>query len=416
MNETKTPREKKQKENFRRSRARALKRLQAQRAREKAGAEDERKAVFERRLKKASARKAPYTERTRGYYRFTREYPGEADAFGMRGTGVSRRRVWMRRALTALLLIGAFCVSFCAAKAGWLISGTRAEPSGSTLPANPESRFSVALRLTEDALGSAEAAAQALEAAGGKIGLVEYKDESGRLHTGWAELVSGLHERGMKAAAYICCFKDSVHTGADLAVTDSEGLPWKDNSGSGWLNPFAPAARRLLTQSVAAAVDEGFDFIVLDCVCFPSDSGAAAAVYAGESEYAGTRIKLLRGFVNDAVSGSGNASTVLMARTPAFDPEAPADRAPYYGSLLGTSAGRLCADARFSSQPKNVTVNGEVFASPSQIPFAFVLAVSEYAVQSAGGTGAVVCVENGEGAADGLKAARYAGAEGCILW
>jgi hypothetical protein len=173
MNETKTPPEKKQKENFRRSRARALKRLQAQRAREKAGAEDERKAVFERRLKKASARKAPYTERTRGYYRFTREYPGEADAFGMRGTGVSRRRVWMRRALTALLLIGAFCVSFCAAKAGWLISGTRAEPSGSTLPANPESRFSVALRLTEDALGSAEAAAQALEAAGGKIGLVE---------------------------------------------------------------------------------------------------------------------------------------------------------------------------------------------------------------------------------------------------
>lgn len=405
----------------RRRRELALSRLQARRAEKKQAAESERSRIYRKRLKNAPIRKAPLTSRTRGYYRFSKDYPGNVDENGMRENAVSKKRLLRQRLCLAAALIAVFCISFVAAKAAWLAAKT--PPQDVTAPTQEEKApLTAAMHFTQDALEGADASGvlARLKNAGCTVAVLEFKDVYGSTHRGFTPLMKALQAQGVKTAAYISCFKDTLHAAETpgLAVQTVNGAAgyWKDNGGSGWLNPFSDAARTLLLNTVRTAAGDGYDYILLDNVCFAADSGSAAAYYPGESEFTGTRNQLLTGFVNDAVAAAGSASTILMGKYGAFDPAAPQDRAPCFGPLNGTSAGLICADARFSEQQKNITVGGSKFANASDIPFAFVLAVGELAALGAGERGVVLCIENGGAAAEAIRAAGYAGAAGYILW
>ncbi len=401
----------------------ALSRMLARRVRARETAQNERSAVFEKRLKNAPARKAPYTLRTRGYYRFNKDFPGVTDEEGFRENSESKRRVRRRALLWAAALVFAFCFAFVITKAAWRVSNMppavspaeqQTEETGKTpakwLHFTPE-------ELENNAAGQL---LKKLENAGAALAVLEYKDVYGHIHKGTEALSRSLREAGYKTAAYISCFKDTLQPintpGLGVQTVNGESLYWKDNGGSGWLNPFSAEARTLLLETVASAAEADFDYLLLDNVCFPADAGGAAARYPGEGDYNGTRNQLLTGFVNDAVSAAGGVSTVLMGKFNSFDASASADRPPCYGSLAKTNASLLCADARFSEQQKNLTVGTEKFADAADLPFAFVLAVSELTAANAGETGVLVCVENGGGAAEAVKAAGYSGAKGVIIW
>ena len=408
-------------ESLRQRRERALNRQQRRREQQKKGASGERDAVFARRLKKAPSRKAPVTLRTRGYYRFTRDFPGTVDETGFRENKPARKRAVIKGIVWALGLMAVFCVSFTLAKTAWLVSN---EPPAQTQPAEPAQTESVAFHavhfpreVTEAA--TADGIKQALEKAGADTAVLEVKDAYGYVYV-YDELIRKLHGEGLSAAAYITCFQDSCHTwdtpSLSVRTLNENGDPWTDNAGAGWLNPFAPEARALLLEIIRGAADEGFDYILLDNVCFPADSGSATAFYPGEDEYPGTRNQVLTAFVSDAVTAAGKAGTILLTRISAFDPEAAADRAPTYGNLLHTAAGMLAADARLSLQPGNVTVGGETFADPADLPYAFTLAAGEFALKHTENSRVLLCLENGDTAEETLKAARFAGAAGWILW
>ena len=399
----------------------ALRKLQMRREKEKKDVNNERNAVFVKKMRGASARKAPFTLRTKGYYRFSRDYPADVDGDGLRENAEQKKHARRRGILMAAVLVLVFCASFIAAKTAWYIStaAPRQAPAETDAPAAAPTkagvRFAGALNDEDVSAG----ALQALQTANADIAVLDLKDASGIVFDN-AEFVSALHAEGRKAAAYICCFRDPAAVAADntMAIRSNaeEDSLWKDNAGISWLNPFSAAAREYLLSLVTKAADSGYDYILLDSVCFPSDAGSSVANYPGENEFNGTRNQLLRGFVNDAVVKAGTAKTILMCRFTAFDPDAPADKAPYYGNLLGTSAGTLCADARLSVQPKNVTVGETEFNEPSGIPFAFTLAVGEFVKTNAGDTDVILCLDAAESPEETVKAALYAGAEGYILW
>lgn len=382
-------------------------------------AEKERSAVFKRRVKNAGTRKAPVTQRTRGYYRFTKDYPAEVDSDGLRKNGEDPVRKRRRGLLIAGLMAGVCLLAFFMTKTAWYLAAREPETQPTAAPEASPAVMTGALRIEADEL-TAAAADAALTQANLGIAVLEYKTENGNLHNGNEALIAALHETDRKAAAYISCFKDTLGAVGypELAVTPYNGEAdfWQDNAGNGWLNPFSAAAKAYILEVIAAAAAEGFDYILLDNVCFPSDSGAGTAYFAGEGDYAGTRNQLLRGFIGDAVTAAGAAGTILMCKYAAFDPEAPADKAPYYGNLLGTGAGSMCADARLSLQQKNITIGEEKFTDPASIPFAFMLAVAQMAGNNAEGANIYLCMENGDTAADGLRAAQYTRATGYILW
>ena len=400
----------------------ALKKLQAKREKQKKGADSERAAVFSKKLKNAASRKAPFTQRTRGYYRFSRDFPAEVDSEGLRKNGEQKKRTARRAAVFAAVLLLVFCVSYTAAKTARYISGdtppAAERPTDSAIPsAKPKNAVRYTGAQPEET--EEDALAAAMRSADADIAVLEFKNSYGTvsMHT---DLVAALHDRGKQAAAYISCFKDTAGAAQSDAMAirsgSEENSIWKDNAGNNWLNPFSAEAREYLLSLVADAAETGYDYILLDNVCFPGDSGSSAAYYPGESEFTGTRNQLLRGFVNDAVNRAGTAQTILMCRFAAFDPDAAPEKAPYYGNMLGTSAGTICADARLSVQPKNCAVGETLFNDPADIPFAFTLAVGEYTVNNAENTRVLLCVDADNAADDALSAAGYAGAAGCILW
>ena len=421
MKQKETPHAGHTKEALRQRRERALSRQQKRREQQKKGESGVRRAVFARRLQKASSRKAPVTLRTRGYYRFTRDFPGNVDESGFRENRPSKKRAVLRGVLWALGLFAVFCLSFTLAKAAWLVSN---EPPAVTEPAEPVNTEPAAFQAlhfsrSDPRIASADALLRALNAADAQIAVLEVKDAYGYIYV-YDTLIPQLHRMDISAAAYISCFQDSFHTWDTPALSvrtlNEYGGAWTDNSGAGWLNPFSAEARGILLDTVKSAADAGFDYILLDNVCFPADSGSASAYYAGESDYNGTRNQVLTGFISDAVSAAGKAATILLSRFSAFDAEAGADRAPTYGDLLHTAAGVLAADVRLSGQPKNVTVGEETFADPADLPYAFTLAVAEFTVKNAPGSRVVLCMDNDRTAKEAVKAAEYAGVEGWILW
>ena len=420
MKQKTTPPEGQPKEALRQRRERALRRQQKRREQKKKGEFNERKAIFDRRLKKASARTAPVTQRTRGYYRFTRDFPGTVDENGLRENGRRKKSV-AKILLWVLGLAAVFCLAFTLTKAAWLVSNEAPVVTAPTETAEPQALPFRAVLIPRDKIetATADSVKKTLEEAGAQTAVLEVKDAYGYIYV-YDTLIPQLHRMDISAAAYISCFQDSFHTWDTPALSvrtlNEYGGAWTDNSGAGWLNPFSAEARGILLDTVKSAADAGFDYILLDNVCFPADSGSASAYYAGESDYNGTRNQVLTGFISDAVSAAGKAATILLSRFSAFDAEAGADRAPTYGDLLHTAAGVLAADVRLSGQPKNVTVGEETFADPADLPYAFTLAVAEFTVKNAPGSRVVLCMDNDRTAKEAVKAAEYAGVEGWILW
>lgn len=418
----------------------ALNRRKENRDREKLTLEMKRRQAFQEKLRFADEKKAPFTRRTRGYYRFTRDYPGTVDPDGCRENAPAKRRITGRRLAVVFSCILVFCLGYTLTKAGVYISEEPAA-SGPAQVEEEKTSSETALHFSYGDLSSGDLAqlTGALKRKDAQIAVFEFKDEYGYVMFGVGsfmgqsadrridsafQTVRALKTAGYKTAAYISCFKDSVVPQADLSYAvrknTEEGDYWTDNSGAGWLNPFSAAARNYILNLISRASAGGFDYIILDNVCFPTDAGTAQAVFPGENDYAGSRNQLLRGFISDAVNRAGRGKTVLLGKYTAFDPAADEKTAPYYGNLLDTSAGILMADARPSAQAKNITVGKDNFMSAEAIPFVFVLSVGEYAqsgVEKSGKSSlTALCVENAKSLPDQLDAAAFTDAKMVLIW
>jgi len=398
----------------------ALSKIQENRDRERTDAEQQRNAVFTKRLRGYSSGKAPRTLRTKGYYRFNKDYPMTVDGEGFRENSASERRVKRRAILIAAGIALAFVFSFVITKTCVYLSGIN--PAVNAVPDETIARQTVSyLRLTrEEITGEGSGKLSDIVLGSGCSGaIIEVKDEEGNIYLDdfTANAVKELKADGIETAAYISCFKDSLSPDEDssfrIRKNSSSGELWTDNSGSKWLNPFSESARALLLYTVSAASELGFRMIALDNVGFPSDSGSGTAYFFGENEWTGTRNQLIRGFISDSVSGAGNSVTAIVCSFSAFDAEASAELAPYYGNLLNTGAGIMCADARLSRHPKNVTVGTEKFTDPSEIPYAFILTAGDYAVGNTESEEAFICFDRADSGEDAVS---LSGASGCIIW
>ena len=416
----------------------ALGRRQETREKQKQAQEQERLQVFLRRTREASGRKAQKTERTRGFYRFSKTYPSKVDPEGFRentGGAGPKRKPWVY--LLCGLLV--FCLSFIATKTGLLISKETPENIVADEDDTPPAAQLRMLRFSYDVYseGDAEAVTQALAAQGCNAALFEVKPVSGYVNLAMPEvsaagkrevdptqMLEAIKAAGCKTCAYISCFLDPLAANWEVSMavrrTDAGGEVWTDNAGKAWLNPFSQAARTYLVQIAEAAADAGFDYIMLDNVCFSSDSGTAMAYYPGEEGGAVTRNGVLTAFVDSVVKTANSARVIVMCRYSAFDPLADADLPAYGGNLLQTAASGLCVDARLSFQQKNITVGTERFTDVNTLPFVFTLAAGDYASQgisdALSGADCMICIENDEHFADSMRAVKLMNLFGYVIW
>jgi hypothetical protein len=114
--------------------------------------------------------------------------------------------------------------------------------------------------------------------------------------------VAALTAAGIQPAARICCFMDPAASAAmrNMAVeyAKSHSFRWIDASNQSWLNPYNSDAQQYIIDIAKEAVSDGFKYIVLDDVVFPSTGSPSVSAW-----YTNTTIskeEQLRVFVQNA--------------------------------------------------------------------------------------------------------------------
>ncbi len=145
----------------------------------------ERRNVFNERMRNAPRRMRVQTVRTKGYYRFAKEYPADRGADGFRENRPPVRRMSkLAKWLTVLACVAAFCVAFIGTRSAMLISAMPGDTDYMATPTDAMALHGIkALRFTAEELAdsSAEQLKRKLDAAGCNVALFEYKNEAGQL-------------------------------------------------------------------------------------------------------------------------------------------------------------------------------------------------------------------------------------------
>ena len=418
----------------------ALGRRQAIKDKQKQNAELDRRAVYRRKLKTASAKRAPKTLRTKGYYRFSREYPGNVDPSGFRENTVGKKTLRRRRRLTVLASVLAFCLAFVVTKTCIYTSRSAPETTAPAASVTDSRKLAFkALHISYEDLRdlSGEALAAQVGDAKCSAAVLEMKDPGGNVMFESAETagtdadrhipaleekLKALKNAGLSTIAAVSCFSDTeaalANPDMSVRVGEADGIVWLDNDARAWLNPFSEDARAYVLALVSEMASLGFDSVLLDNVCFSTEAGNGSPFYAGEGLYNGTRNQILRTFISDAVQACAGAQVLLMGNVAAFSEESDADNVRYDGNFLRIPAASLCLDARVSRQERQVTVGTETFRDIGSMADIFILSAAGYAVNAVKESGVsnpvTVCIDRPEDLA--AAGADLSGVEGLIIW
>ncbi len=404
--------------------------------------EKESREVFEKKLEKASSKKAPVTSRTRGYYRFSRDFPSNTDENGFReNVPYSRKRRKRTIIFTVLGCVLAFLIGFIPTKTAMYISDI---PLDTSAPANAEDEEEAAVRgmfVTYEELKSNDSAAiiEKLKNNNLNCAVFEFKTDDGycifntgsfvgasadrRIATAF-DTALAVKEAGYDIYAYISCFKDSCAPSSDYTYAvrsgSADGGAWLDNSGNSWLNPYSSTACDYINEIIKAASDGGFTDIILANVCFPTDSGETEAYFEGENSSDKSRNDILRSFIDSAVETAGEANVIVMCDLNAVNSSGDSTSGGTDGCLFGTAADGVCIAARSSEASSVEAVGTKEITGADKMPYVYVSEITKYAVNNRdaytdSNDKIYLIIDGGVSASDGIDAVTVCGADGYFI-
>ena len=405
----------------------------------------ETREVFRSRMKNAPARMRLKTVRTKGYYRFAKEYPSSVNAEGFRENRQPSQKLGGKgKLLAALLFVIAFCAAFIGTRAAMRISAQPGDTDYLATPTGAEERPGIAaMRFTAEDLGSynAEDFRRMLEDSGCNTALFELKDadgyiafptelakgsaDEGFIEGAW-ETVTALEEMDIRTAAYISCFRDSAACAYDRAWAvrdfDDPDIPLYDGDDSMWLDPYRPEVVEYITGLMQEALDGGFSYVVLDNVSFPYDLGLRTAYFeAGDVADKGEN-SILLDFLAEALDITGTNQLILLCDVNGITADALERENRYGGSLLTCGAESFAVDLRLSMLPEHEPDSLELSTFRDEVPTAFILSVCTAANNAAKASEYVnnarvlACVERGNDDAALRELLAHTGLNDYIIW
>ncbi|MBQ3537372.1 MAG: hypothetical protein IJA39_02235 [Clostridia bacterium] len=368
-----------------------LKRHQERLAREEQKKEKSRNALFRRRVREASEKKAPKTLRTKSYYRFSKEYPSAVTPDGFRENKPEKEKLSAGKKLLAVICcIAVFCLSFLAIETAFVIS-ERDISDGKGGQQTDTAELRTAVHFTADKLRnlSAQDILSELDAHGADTAVFEFKDEYGYVYfdinsfTGASAdrripeaetKLRELKENGISCIAYISCFRDTAAASslAGACLKNTMGSDFIAADGSAWLDPFAEASVTYLTDIIKKAAEAGFDNILLDNVCFPP-AGNAEPGYSGDASSAEKKNAVLIDFINKASSEAGKDKIIVMSLISGINQVTDAPSEKYSGLLTSADCEGFAVDLRTASQNNEITENSHYFSYVDEMPEVFIL-------------------------------------------
>lgn len=377
-----------------------IKRRQEKLKKEAEKKEKKRNALFRRRVREASEKKAPKTLRTKAYYRFSKDYPNDVTPDGFRKNDPQKETLSAAKKFAVFTCcLTAFLLAFTGVQ-------TAIELSEKDIPRsdiNTDETLSEsikALHITPDEFASytAEELKNMINDGGYNSALIEFKSEYGYIYFesetaleaasrpvyGAYDKITQLQSNNIPCIAYISCFKDTVAASSmsDMEVTSSAESTFFDTDGFAWLDPFTEEAKNYLFDLIKQAKDGGFSQIMLDNVCFPTRYSSEEPVYIADASSADTKNNVLISFINESVKIAGNDKIITMCDTYGFYETADTPNEKYGRNLLHSDSMVYAADLRISKQEPAVTENTDLFKYVEEMPMVFILDAGNLAVDN----------------------------------
>lgn len=413
-----------------------LKRRQESLKKEAEKKEKKRNALFRRRVREASEKKAPKTLRTKAYYRFSKDYPNDITPDGFRKNDPQKETLSAGKKLAVLIFcISAFLIAFIGVQTAVELSERDIPDNGAAVPEAAE-EISYIPRLSPDefSMTSAEELITAARNNNYSSYLVELKNESGYIFFDSAAAVGGalnpsweaykkidmLESNGIPCIAYISCFKDTVAatSGLDMEVRSSAESTFFDSGSDAWLDPFSEEAKQYLFDLIKEASEGGFSYILLDNVCFPTEYTSEEPVYKADASSADTKNNVLINFINEAVKIAGEDKIITMCDTYGFYRNDDMPNEKYGKNLLGSDCIMYASDLRLTKQDPALTENTALFNYVDDMPMVFILdaaAIASDSLAEAKEASNIFAVVERE-PAEASDFAMHSGISNIILW
>ncbi len=359
--------------------------------------------------KKHSVRvsKSPNVSRSRGYYGFSSDFPGEADEKGFRnntGAKTSAESKKRDRKFFTFLFACVFIASFVLFYTGFSVSRLPAEDitkaqsetvSDSGAGMNGRSVFISYSKLYSQDI---DKLCTSLKEKGVTGVIIDVKDPAGylafrpsditRLTSGALKYVTGdfasavrkFDENSISVSALFSCYADtfassylsdySVRNSADVDENGNRtGALWyNDTSDSyAWLDPFTDGVDEYLDSMISYVADAGVNEIILNSVCLPVCSNFNSAVFSDGKDMNAVNERMTQ-FVKKTIDkySSKTAVSVFVSLNSVLSTP------PAGGYLLNEKSAFVYVDMRLSKQPDNMKVDSETFEKPSEKPYMFI--------------------------------------------
>ena len=358
--------------------------------------------------KKETAKKKKRTRRfllpshTKGYYRFSKDFPSVTDSEGYRDNDIivnsPAKKASVRRGLI-VLFVCIFAASFFVTTVGFSVSKLPAQINESDIPASAEktvfSGYNAAY-LTGDVLSfsSAESVISKMRVLGVDTVVIDFKDAAGNFYYNptvnvSAEALSKASENPKKiidefkeadiaVIARFACFADDIYArtnqkeAAFVSVTTEEGTQesiWYSNGNDShaWLNPYSSEVQYYLRVAVEDINNMNVDGIIFDYIEFPADADANDVRFrdAGEkspSSAMSSFIELLNSVYVDCKTAAVVPFDIMLdAMKSGNTPEAFLSGCDY-----------VIPDARLSLMPENTAIGTRQYAKPHLSPTEFI--------------------------------------------
>ena len=356
--------------------------------------------------KKKKARRSFITpSHTKGYYRFSKDFPSVTDADGYRDNDLivnsPAKKASVRRRLIALFL-SVFAVAFSVSIVLFAVSEVPVIPSAeSATDENEQKKFTgnsaIYIKGSVLSMSSAESIIGNVRYHGMDTVIIDFKDAEGNFYynpsldvAGDAlsyasdnaeKIVKEFRSASIRVYARFCMYADDIYartnqSEAAYVMTQAEDgtdtrtrTVWynEGEDSHAWLNPFSAEVQYYLRCCIEDINAMGVDGIILDYVSIPLSAKNSAVIFDGSSDTSPD--EKITEFIQWLGSTYISCETAAVIPAEAMLHAFSTNSAPV---IFNSGCDYIIPDLRLSVMPENTIIGTRQYAKPALSPVEFV--------------------------------------------
>ena len=363
------------------------------------------------RIKKESS--FPKVSHTKGYYRFSKEFPSVTDSTGFRDNEIiinsPAKKASVRRKL-ALLFVCVFAVSFVVTSLCHSVSNLPVEKTQEQTTADADMSFSLsgynAVKLTGDVLSYSgiESFMSDFKLNGINAVVIDFKDAQGYFYykpsistsaealskssDNASKIINDFKSSGISVFALVSCFADDIYARnnnqhAAYTVTTPESGNYDEvhsiwyggeNENNAWLSPFSDEVLYYLNTMVNDINSLGVDGIIFDNAILPLSAELEKVQFKMSENYEISPQEKISQWISYANASVNCKTGICISSAQIISMVENSNKSDVF-----QSCDYVILDSRATKAEKGITFNSKQYAEPTKTPVEYSSALLSFA-------------------------------------